>query len=114
MALKFMASKSEDELTSAREICEQFNTPFDTTAKVMQVMNSNDILTSVKGIKGGYQIAKPLSEITFFELAQMIEGKKLGNPCLTSKGTLCDLYQNCNIADPGCRPGSPCPLDCCY
>ena len=55
MALKFMAEeKAIGKITSAREICDKFNTPFDTTAKVMQAMNHHKILNSVKGTKGGY------------------------------------------------------------
>ena len=100
MALKFMAAKNKEELTSAREICDQFETPFDTTAKVMQIMNNHELLKSVKGIKGGYFLAKPLCDVTFFELAEMIEGKKLGTPCTSSKGSLCELYDKCNIATP--------------
>jgi Rrf2 family protein len=102
IALKYMAThKFEgDSLTSAREICDRFKTPFDTTAKVLQVMNNNGLLNSTKGIKGGYSLAKPLSEVTFTELSFMIEGgteaKKF---CESSKG-LCDLYNICNIVDP--------------
>jgi Rrf2 family protein len=100
IALKFMANKTTDELTSVREICDHFQTPFDTTARVMQIMNSNDILKSVKGIKGGYTISKPLNEVAFIQLAQMIESRDFGNPCITSKGSKCDLYENCNITNP--------------
>lgn len=99
MALKFMAQKADTELTSAREICDKFETPFDTTAKVMQQMNNTNILQSVKGIKGGYHLAKPLCEITFLELIEVIEGKKSTSPCESSKG-LCELYEKCNIASP--------------
>lgn len=99
MALKFMANKKSDELTSAREICDQFDTPFDTTAKVMQMMNNHQILQSVKGIKGGYSLSRPLCDITFLELIELIEGKKTTSPCESSKG-LCELYDKCNIASP--------------
>jgi Rrf2 family protein len=99
MALKFMAEKKSDDLTSAREICDHFKTPFDTTAKVMQIMNSNNILTSVKGIKGGYVISTELSKISYLKLAKMVEGKELGSICQTNKG-MCDLLGQCNIADP--------------
>ena len=100
MALKFMADKKEDELTSTREICDNFSTPFDTTAKVMQTMNNYGILSSVKGIKGGYILAKSLDDLTFFELVQVIENRKLGSPCTNAKGSLCELVKNCNIIGP--------------
>lgn len=100
MALKFMAAKEEKSLTSAREICETFNVPFDTTAKVLQIMNSNGILNSVKGIRGGYQLKKNLAEVTYMELARLVEGKEEGQFCQNSKGEVCELYTSCNIANP--------------
>ena len=101
MALKFMADKiDQSTLVSAREICDAFQTPFDTTAKVMQVMNNHDILKSVKGIKGGYSLNKNLEEITYMDLIQMIEGREdLGRVCSNHKGT-CDFIVNCNISTP--------------
>lgn len=105
MALKFMADKalhSSDgaALTSAREICDHFNTPFDTTAKVMQLMNNQHILKSTKGIKGGYSLNKNLNEITYMELVRLIEGKEhIGRVCESKHGT-CELFGKCNIATP--------------
>lgn len=101
IALKYIAThKGGENLTSAREICDRFKTPFDTTAKVLQVMNNHGLLNSTKGIKGGYSLAKPLSKITFTELAIMIEGGQDSKKfCESSKG-LCDLYSICNIVTP--------------
>ncbi|MBC7540904.1 MAG: Rrf2 family transcriptional regulator [Bacteriovorax sp.] len=110
MALKFMADKTptlsingqsneQITLTSAREICDEFNTPFDTTAKVMQLMNNHEILKSVKGIKGGYSLNKDLSKITYMNLVRLIEGKEVGRVCITNKGT-CELFGKCNIVSP--------------
>ena len=103
MALKFMADKAKlnapNNLTSAREICDEFNTPFDTTAKVMQLMNNQDILKSTKGIKGGYSLNKDLSKITFINLVNLIEGKVIGRVCVNDKGT-CELFGKCNIIEP--------------
>lgn len=99
MALKLIASKEKSELTSAREVCDEFGSPFDTTAKVMQIMNQNDILSSIKGVKGGYTLSKPLNRISYKELVEMIEGKKFESLCRSEKG-MCDLYKNCNIRTP--------------
>ena len=100
MALKFMATRPESGLTSAREICETFNVPFDTTAKVLQIMNSKGLLTSVKGIRGGYHLEKSLSEITYMQLSRMVEDREDGEFCQNSKGEICDLHKSCNIAGP--------------
>lgn len=101
MALKFMADKINPlELTSAREICDEFQTPFDTTAKVMQLMNNYEILKSVKGIKGGYLLNKSLENITYMELARLIEERNdNGNICNNGKST-CELLSKCNITKP--------------
>jgi Rrf2 family protein len=106
MALKFMADKTNFQiegsngLTSAREVCDEFKTPFDTTAKVMQMMNNQDILKSVKGIKGGYSLSKSLNDITYMELVRVIEGRdEIGRVCVSHRGT-CELFLKCNIATP--------------
>lgn len=105
IALKFLADKTQPNahgdytLTSAREICDQFNTPFDTTAKVMQVMNNHEVLKSTKGIKGGYALNKDLSQVTYMNLVRMIEGKTMGRVCVNTKGT-CELLGKCNITTP--------------
>lgn len=98
MSLKYIAN-NDNKLISAREICEKFGTPFDTTAKVLQIMNNHDIVNSVKGIKGGYSLKKDLHKVTYMELVRLIEGKSPKSFCQTSKG-VCDLYETCNIVTP--------------
>ncbi len=109
MALKHLADhnaflneneKSDPPLISAREICDQYGTPFDTMAKVMQIMNAHDLLKSVKGIKGGYYLNKNLSNISYIELVRMIEGRdELLRVCQSHKG-MCELFSKCNIITP--------------
>ena len=100
MALKWMAHKEKGSLTSVQEICKALKTPFDTTAKVLQTMKHQKILGGRKGIKGGYTLAKSLREITFIELAHLIENKDSPSSfCTTPKG-LCGLHHSCNIITP--------------
>lgn len=97
IVLKRMQEKGDSELTTAREISDQFNTPFDTTAKVMQLMNNRNILVSVKGVKGGYYLSQDLSSLSYMELAELIEGKSLSIDCETLG---CTLLGTCNITGP--------------
>lgn len=97
-----MKERGNEELTTAREVCDLFKTPFDTTAKVMQLMNSAGILHSQKGVKGGYTLSRDLSEVSYMELVELIEGKSFMMDC-HDRGEghgACDLYHNCNISRP--------------
>jgi Rrf2 family protein len=97
MALKYIQLKGKDHLVTAREICDEFHTPFDTTAKVLQIMNSYGILKSSKGIHGGYQLARTMSSLNYLELSELIEGKSMIMDC---EAMNCDLLGNCNITGP--------------
>ena len=97
MVLKLMNDKARSELTTAREVCDRYTLPFDTTAKVMQQMNGAGILQSLKGVKGGYTLARDLGSISYMELAELIEGKSFMMDCTDGH---CDLSQTCNISQP--------------
>jgi len=97
MVLKLMQDKDTTDLTTAREVCDQYELPFDTTAKVMQQMNGAGFLHSHKGVKGGYTLARDLSSISYIELAELIEGKSFMMDCHEGP---CDLFHSCNISQP--------------
>ncbi len=42
--------------------------------KVLQKMAKSGLLNSVKGAKGGYNLARPLAEITLGELVETLDG----------------------------------------
>ena len=100
MALKHISQGQKGEQFCARKICEIYKIPFDTTSKMMQIMNSHEILQSSQGVKGGYKLNKKLSEITFLQLCEMIEGTPYLTSCETPDGKLCSLLQTCNIVHP--------------
>lgn len=97
MVLKLMKSKAAQELTTAREVCDKFDTPFDTTAKVMQLMSSAGILHSQKGVKGGYTLSGDLSQVSYLALVELIEGKSFMMDCHEGP---CELIHQCNIGQP--------------
>ena len=99
IAIKFMSKRDREELTSARELYNNFGMPFDTMAKVLQSMNQAGWLSSVKGIKGGYTLTADLSHISFMDLTRAIEGKEVEGLCMNHKG-MCEMHNTCNIVTP--------------
>lgn len=98
MVLKYLHDYADrTNLISAREICDRFQIPFDTTAKVMQQLCTEGILKSVQGVKGGYFIEKSLHEITYSQLVECVEGRTLSFDC---SSVSCSLIEKCNITTP--------------
>lgn len=106
MALQYMAlrrpqgqERPEGDLFSTREICDEFNVPFDTLAKVMQLLCNERILKSSHGVKGGYSLIKDLSLISYYDLNVIIEGKSFGDYC-NGPRAVCDQFSQCHIIHP--------------
>jgi Rrf2 family nitric oxide-sensitive transcriptional repressor len=99
MALKYMSQKIPGELTTAKEVSDNFRTPFDATARVMQIMAQKSWLRSEQGAFGGYQITKDLSKVNMYDLIEIIDGPTAVARCL-HKDSPCEIQTTCNIVSP--------------
>ena len=98
MALQYIRTKPEGSLTTAKEVSERFQAPFDATARVLQLMANKGWLRSEHGASGGYFLIKDLSQMTLFDLIQLIEGPPSIANCLKAEET-CEIH-SCNIKTP--------------
>lgn len=99
MALKHMAAKRPGELTTAKEVAEFYRSPFDATARVLQLMAQNGLLKAEHGVQGGYQITKDLQRTTLHELIEIIQGPTRIAKCMHKKAQ-CEIHSTCNIISP--------------
>lgn len=98
MALKFMSRKPRAALTSAKEIAEALQIPFDATARVLQILAHHDVLFVVQGTQGGYRLKQDLGKVSLYKLVEVIEGPFEIARCLSDED--CDLVGHCNIQNP--------------
>jgi Rrf2 family protein len=98
LALKWMAQKPTQELTTAREVCEQFGVPFDPLARTLQLLHKGGVLEGVHGAHGGYRIKSDLTQLSYSDFSEMILGKTTLIDCLSKCN--CDLLKTCNIVHP--------------
>lgn len=99
MAIKYMSQKIPGELTTAKEVSDNFKTPFDATARVMQAMAQKNLLRAEYGANGGYQINRDLAKISVHQLIEMIEGPTALVKCLHGEDS-CEIIGTCNIVSP--------------
>lgn len=103
IALKYMSHKTPGQLTSAKEICDIFHTPFDPTSRVLQIMAQKGVLHAEQGAKGGYQIVKDLSKFSLGELSNMIIGPIEIANCFHGNYSNCEITAHCQIISPMLR-----------
>ena len=100
MALKHMKEKESDELTSVKELCEEYRMPFDVMSKVMQKMVAGKLLSSEQGARGGYKVISDLSGVTILDLYETVMDADGKINCLNESGSGCALSCSCNIKSP--------------
>ena len=100
IALKHMGAKIPGQLTSAKEICDLYHTPFDPTSRVLQIMTQHGILQAEQGARGGYQIIKNLAKITLKELSDVIVGPIEIADCFHQNYSNCEMITSCHIIAP--------------
>ncbi len=99
IALKDLASRTNGASSSARDIAGRYNIPVELMAKILQRLARCGILVSHQGIRGGYYLARPATEISVVQVINTIEGPITVTACSTTDGN-CDQYSTCSIRDP--------------
>jgi Rrf2 family protein len=112
MAMKHLAQRSDRGIggalgsmstlgtSSAREIAEMYDIPIELMAKVLQRLVRRGLLASHQGTRGGYQLARPSTEISVADVIQAIDGPVTVTACSGDEGQQCEQFSKCNVRDP--------------
>lgn len=91
-------AKSQNSKISANKIAESLSASEDHLAKVLQRLVKAKIISSNRGPKGGFILARKPSEISLMEIYEAIDGEMpVKNNCLfekpACKSSVCPLYE---------------------
>jgi Rrf2 family protein len=94
----FIAIKSfEGQRVSPKEIAKEIDSPQAFTAKILQALVKNQVVSSVKGAYGGFEIdIKKIKTIKLSEIVNAIDGD--------------DVYNGCGLGLHKCDEKHPCPV----
>lgn len=73
-ALMHIAQLKSESPVASRTIAQAHNIPERFLLKVLKPLVAMGLLHSVKGPRGGYQLARPPSQITLLEIIEAVEG----------------------------------------
>lgn len=94
----YVAAQSlNDQRASLKAIAKEIGSPEAFTAKIMQQLVRNDIMFSVMGPTGGFQMEKPrIDEVKLSMVVNAIDGDA--------------IYRGCGLGLPECDASRPCPV----
>jgi Rrf2 family iron-sulfur cluster assembly transcriptional regulator len=94
----FIATESyQGKRVTVKDIAEKIDSPKSFTAKILQILAKNNIVHSIQGIGGGFEIPKDtLSKINLAQIVTAIDGN--------------EVYTNCGLGINHCSEDRPCPL----
>ncbi len=73
-AMVYIAAVNGKQNSTINQISEEAEIPRDYAAKILKDLVTAGYLRSVKGIYGGYRLAKPASKISFLNIIEAMDG----------------------------------------
>ena len=97
-AATYIAMQSLDgRRVSLKEIADKIDSPIAFTAKILQLLSKNNIVESVKGAYGGFEISRTqMDKLKLSEIVDAIDGDT--------------IYAGCGLGLKECNADKPCPV----
>ena len=88
-------AQKPSELHSAGDLAERSSIPVPTVSKILGSLSRADLLTSQRGLKGGFKLARPLSKITVAEIVEALDGPIALTTCVETWPGDCSMESFC-------------------
>lgn len=89
----------EVRLRTASDIASVVSIPEPTVSKVLKLMAKADILASSRGVKGGYALSRPATEILISQIIEAVEGPIALTSCVTARSLdKCSMENICSLS----------------
>ena len=94
----FIASQSyQNNRVGLRDIAKKIDSPEAFTAKILQILSKNNIIHSIKGVGGGFEIPKDtMNQIKLSQIVTALEGDS--------------VFTGCGLGLHHCSEEHPCPV----
>ena len=96
VVMQYVASRPEAPLHTTRELTAATQLPSPTVSKILKELQDHGLVTSQRGMNGGYSLARPPSKISVAEIIEALEGSMGFTECATAPG-YCELEGNCRV-----------------
>jgi Rrf2 family protein len=97
-AMVFLASREPGKLAGAREISQAEHIPMPFLWKILHMLTKRKLVRSFKGIRGGYELARPADRISIGTIVSISDGNEFRESCVLGLPE-CDHHHPCALHD---------------
>jgi FeS assembly SUF system regulator len=94
--MAYVARSPKETPHTARSLAKSTRVPLPTVGKILRQLSEQGLLSSHRGMKGGYNLARDASTISVAEIVLALEGPIGFTECSIVKG-LCNMERSCAI-----------------
>lgn len=80
---------------SSAALAERVNIPEPTVSKILKILVQAQILTSMRGVRGGYSLARSIDQISVHDVVVAFEGKISVTSCTQGEQSDCSIAHTC-------------------
>lgn len=89
-------AESPDRVHSATELADRARLELPTVSKLLKPLAHAGLVSSFRGANGGYQLARPASQISLIEIVEAIEGRVGMTEC-SGEHSRCEHQPHCGV-----------------
>ena len=95
-ALIYLAGRAEGRIATLQEMSDTLGLPREFLGKILKGLTAHGMVRSIRGVRGGYQLARPSKSISFLDAIEAADGPIQINVCLDHKDR-CDVSAACTM-----------------
>ncbi|MEP7244399.1 MAG: SUF system Fe-S cluster assembly regulator [Gammaproteobacteria bacterium] len=89
-------ARAPERVQTSAALAEQTRLTLPTVSKVLKTLQRSGLVASTRGIRGGYQLARPAAQISAGEILDALEGPFAITDCASGHGQ-CDIERTCQV-----------------
>ena len=90
--------KGGDNITTAPSLSLTTGLPLPTVSKILKKLAKKQIITSHRGVNGGYSRRRPLSQISVVEMIEALDGPVVLTACVEGAENSCNVESLCPVS----------------
>ncbi|MCX7717559.1 MAG: SUF system Fe-S cluster assembly regulator [Candidatus Sumerlaeaceae bacterium] len=97
VVLTYFVQSGPSKVHAAKDVAANAKLPLPTVSKLLKTLSRSGILIAHRGMKGGYQLARPAAKISVAEIVEALEGPVALTDCISGEPTDCMVEPHCPV-----------------